>query len=107
MGLRGLLTLTDKSMKLKYDAKKRGRIKHGFISFTSTELGWWFDYESNSWQNPPTGKQGYSSDQYCRSVRAFRRKLKKAPLGVRFRLTSRWIGYDVYGFGTDKSKTIN
>jgi hypothetical protein len=88
-------------MKLKYNALNRTRINYRFMGFTTFETGWWFNYNTNSWeQNPKAGEKGYSSHQDCRSVKAFRRKLKKAPKGVKFILVSRWVGYDVEGTGS-------
>jgi len=88
-------------MKLKYNAQNRTRINYRFIGFTTFESGWWFNYNTNRWeQNPKAGDKGYSSHQSCRSVKAFKRKLKKAPKGVKFILVSRWIGYDVEGKGS-------
>ena len=88
-------------MKLKYKAQKRTRINYRFMGFTTFENGWWFNYNTNRWeQNPKAGEKGYSSYQSCRSVKAFRRKLKKAPKGVKFILVSRWVGYDVEGTGS-------
>lgn len=87
-------------MKVKYKAKKRIRINYGFVGFTSIENGWWFDYDSNEWVHQPIiSNKGYSSHQPCNTVRAFRRKLKSAPKGVKFILQSRWTGYDVIGYG--------
>ena len=87
-------------MKVKYEAKKRTRINYCFMGFTTFESGWWFNYNTNKWeQNPKAGEKGYSSHQECNSVKAFRRKLKKAPRGVEFILVSRWVGYNVTGFG--------
>lgn len=65
---------------------------------------WWFDYGSNQWLNDMTllTKKGFSSHQDCKSVKAFRRKLKKAPKGIKFILVSRWKGYDVIGYGNKK-----
>jgi hypothetical protein len=88
-------------MKLKYNAQNRTRINYRFMGFTTFENGWWFNHNTNSWQqNPKAGEKGYSSHQNCRSVKAFRRKLKKAPKGVKFILVSRWVGYDVEGIGS-------
>ena len=50
---------------------------------------------------------GCSSHQRCDSVRAFRRKLKKAPYGVTFILVNRCVGYDVHGVGTNKEYNDN
>jgi len=51
--------------------------------------------------NPNAGEKGYSSHQSCKSVKAFRRKLKKAPKGVKFILVSKWEGYNVEGIGSE------
>lgn len=90
-------------MKLKYEAKKRTRIKYRFLGMTTYNLGWWFNYNSNKWEYyPSAGEKGCSTHQQCNSVRAFRRKLKKAPIGVEFILVSGWIGHDVTGVGSKK-----
>ncbi len=87
-------------MKLRYKAKKRTRINYMFCGFTTFENGWWFNDNSNKWEiNPKAGKKGFSSHQDCRTVKAFRRKLKKAPKGVQFSLVSNWVGHDVTGYG--------
>lgn len=87
-------------MKLKYEAQKRTRIKYRFIGFTTFEQGWWHNHDLNKWEfNPHHGKYNYGSHEPCRSVMAFRRKLKKAPKGVEFILVSRWIGNNVTGLG--------
>ena len=87
-------------MKLKYEAKKRTRINYRFMGFTTFENGWWFNHDTKKWeQNPIAGKKGFSSHQICRTVKSFRHKLKKAPKGVEFILVSRWIGFNVTGFG--------
>lgn len=83
---------------IKYKAKKGTRINYKFIGVTTFESGWWFDYNTNQWEhNPKSGLKGYSSHQNCKTVKAFKRKLKKAPKGVEFILVSRWVGHDVYG----------
>jgi len=91
-------------MKLKYDKQKRGRIKHSFFDMTTFGGNWWFSEKENKWYDtyPEMLTHGCSSHQPCNSVRAFRRKLKKAPDGVKFKLISGFIGYDVYGVGTNK-----
>lgn len=92
-------------MKLKYEAKKRIRIKYRFIGMTCTDKRhrdlYWF-YKDHKWMNlGGDGKGIRSSHCSCNSVRAFTRRLKEAskylPKGVRFELCSRWIGYNVYG----------
>jgi len=82
-------------MKLKYEAIKQNRVNHNFMGFTTYENGWWFN--KDKWEQ--NAKAGCSSYQDCRTVKAFRRKLKSAPKGVEFVLVSRWVGRDVIGFG--------
>jgi len=79
------------------------RINYRFIGFTvyKGDCGLWFIHNTNRWEyNPNTGKNGYSSHQPCRTVRAFRRKLKYAPKGISFILVSRWFGHDIIGQGS-------
>jgi len=85
-------------MKLKYEAKKQSRINYRFMGFTTFEEGWVYNYDMNKWEKNPSNCN-YGINEPCRSVRAFRRKLKKAPKGVEFLLMSRWEGHDVIGFG--------
>ena len=85
---------------IKYEASKGNRIKHCFMGMTTLEY-WWFNCNTNKWEQVTDFKKGnHSSHQPCNSVRAFRRKLKQAPVGVKFILCSRWDGHDVFGFGS-------
>ena len=93
-------------MKMKYEAEKGSRMNYGFIGFTTIETSWWFNYTIGKWEHNPVKKLGcgnYSSHQICRTVKAFRRKLKAAPKGVRFILVNRWIGCDVVGYGNNSN----
>ena len=56
---------------------------------------WWFNRDK--WEQ--NAKARCSSYQDCRTVKAFRRKLKSAPRGVECVLVSRWAGCDVIGVG--------
>ena len=88
-------------MKIKYEAKVNTRINYRFMGITTFEDGWWFDHNIRRWsKNPKAGKEGYGSHQPCRTMKAFRRKLKKAPKGVEFILVSRWVGHNITGVGT-------
>jgi hypothetical protein len=87
-------------MKLKYEAKKRTRINYRFTGYTTFENGWWYNHDLNKWElNLQHGTHNYGSHAGCRSVKAFRRKLKSAPKGVEFILVSRWFGNNVVGHG--------
>lgn len=84
------------SMKIRYKAKKGSRINYNFMGFTTFKEGWWFNHNTNKWKlYPEVVEKGYSLFQPCRTVKAFRRKLKSAPKGIEFILVSRWIGFDV------------
>ena len=87
-------------MELKYEAKKPYRFNYGFAWMTSIDNGWWFDEVLKKWSKNPDYKHELSSCQYCKTVKSFKRKLKKAPNGVRFILVSNWVGYDVEGKGS-------
>lgn len=92
-------------MKLRYEAPRGRRINYRFRGFTSLERGWWYDEVNKVWTNNYNfnDKRGkFSSHQSCKSIPAFRRKLKRAPKGVEFILRSYGIGYDVFGKGTSK-----
>jgi len=88
-------------MKLRYDAPKNSRINYRFLGFTTFDNGWWYDKILNKWVNNPDFKRGgYSTHQPCKTMKAFRRKLKQCPNGVNFILVSRWYNNDIYGKGT-------
>jgi hypothetical protein len=85
-------------MKLRFEAKKKSRIKNSLYGISHCgDL--WYNSKTNWVQNPDFSKGGYGTCQPCKSVRAFRRKLKKAPKGERFILRSKWKRHDVYGVG--------
>lgn len=95
-------------MKLRYARRSRkGRIKsYGFIFMQpswDTEENIWFGTESKKWIKVEMGlNESVSSAQNCRSIRAFRRHLRKMAggemLGITFILSSRYIGnYTVFG----------
>ena len=78
--------------------RKGIRINYQFMGITTFENGWWYNENLKQWEhNPNMGKYQYSTHQPCRTKRAFRRKIKKAPQGVKFILVSRWCGYDIEG----------
>jgi len=86
---------------MKYQAQKGNRIKHTFFDMTTYVPIWW---DGKEWTADPNRTKPYSSHCPCDSVRAFRRRLKKAPRGVEFILVSRWKGHDVMGYNTTKIK---
>ena len=92
---------------MKFKSQQGSRIKYLFVGITTFETGWWFNESKKEWEFKPDMRTGdYSSHQDCNSVRAFRRKIKKCPTGVEFRLVSRWFNHDVYAKNTTKIKII-
>ena len=98
-------------MKLKYQKSKPFRVNNQFFSMDARYCDWWWCYDLNKWihnddielRENSYGKlyckYSISSDLYCHSIRAFRRRLKKAPKGVEFMLSSKYYGYDAFGRG--------
>jgi hypothetical protein len=80
-------------MKLKYEANKRSRIKNHFLFYVPLEWQGILDTYSGI-------KEKGISEVNCRSIRAFRRRLKQIPKGVEIILFSRYIGHNVIGYGS-------
>lgn len=98
---------------MKYQASKNNRINYGFIGITTFDKNHWMFHENqNKWINHSdftyiSDGKGCCSHQRCKSVKAFKRKLKKCPKYIKFILVSKWIGYNVIGYNTAKNiKTI-
>lgn len=88
-------------MELKYSKPKRQRIKNNFLWITDIDRNYYFDLSKNKWVKIfETKENKITSNRNCRSVRAFRRRLKKMPKGVKFTLVSKWVGFDVEGVGS-------
>ena len=85
-------------MKLQYESPKGRRVNYKFTGFEAVDCDWFWAYEHKKWTQY-TDKKSLCSHRECKTVKAFKRMLKTAPSGVKFRLCSRWVGYDVYGFG--------
>jgi hypothetical protein len=93
-------------MKVKYAAPKKTRIKDRFISIETVLLypDYWWDMKEKKWILMSDIESGHAISNMmspCRSVKAFKRRLHQwssyLPKGIKFRLISRYIGYDVYG----------
>lgn len=107
-------------MKLRYEAPKRARYKSGKTRFsngckasvfmhidldnTCNGPNYWYEYEvSDKWMlyDDIPEELSRSTCAPCKSVKAFRRKLKKwskyLPKGTKFILASKIVGNDVYG----------
>jgi hypothetical protein len=60
--------------------------------------GMWWDLNGKQWTGEAQSDTDYSSGRYCRTLRAFRRMLRKQPhIKGKATLVSRYSGYDVYG----------
>jgi hypothetical protein len=90
--------------KIRYDKQKGFRIKRGFICVVADD--WWYSMKYKQWI--PHYVAFDSTEKYwrdaeltnaapCRTIRAFRRMLRKHPQLVgRAILISRYKGYDAY-----------
>ena len=87
-------------MKLKYELQKGFRIKTRMRGFADDDM---FEYMWNlttqQWSLEIDRNYGYSGWRPCKSVKAFRRMLKTAPKGVKFKLIGHYHGC-VYGYGS-------
>lgn len=87
-------------MKLRYEQSKGNRLNSQMYGFESVNCDLMWNCELMVFtQEIEIGKYSYSSHAPCKSVRAFRRMLKKAPKGVEFKLWNKYAGCCVYGFG--------
>lgn len=84
-------------MKLKYQAPKNSRIKTRFMGVTTYDR-LWYHKPTKQWTNDKDVLKGgnYSNFMPCRSVKAFRRFLDKAPREIEWILINRYVGHDVY-----------
>lgn len=86
-------------MKVKYKKPKGQRIKKQFLYITTDYDVWWLSV-LRKWVKP--GASGLNLDLQshapCRSVKAFKRHLKRNPvLRGNANLVSRFAGYDITG----------
>jgi len=89
-------------MKIRRDTGRKSRIDYGFFGMTSDGPNrWWYNRDLRMWERDPKhGEHDYATWRYCHSVRAFRRMLKDAPVGIGFKLESVWKGRDAHGIGS-------
>lgn len=94
--------------KITYQMIKRCRIKrYGFLVVQNFG-GYFWSNEHRRWIHWEQSMGGKGSSNCfpgkCRSIRAFRRRLREwsryLPPGIRFRLVHHWIGHDVYGWSS-------
>ena len=79
-----------------FDKPKGQRLHKRFIWITNFD-GLWWSYKHRQWyqDTPPSGD--YSTCCRCRSLKAFKRHLRKHPeIRGKAILVSRFIGYNVY-----------
>lgn len=94
-------------MKLHYNKQNGARIKKS--RFRCIQVDWgqneniWYVFDEKSWVKDYCGDGLCSNSQPCKSVKAFNRHLNKLPYGIRFRLISFYVGYDVIGLGKNKN----
>lgn len=95
-------------MKLKYQHCKGLRVKgHKFLGVDcKTQNYWWVEGNVQKWMHgdsiDPNNHPSYCTDMWpCRSVRAFRRRLKQwskyMAKGTQFTLVSRYVGHNIKG----------
>jgi hypothetical protein len=88
-------------MKVRYEAQKRLRFRRRIYgSVTTMGTGYWWHRPSRRWVYQAPGP--CSSHFFgCRTVRAFRRRLRLwasyLPAGTPFILVARYVGQDVHG----------
>lgn len=92
-------------MKIKFKLRKGSRFKSQFRQMWELGLNWYWDEKNKKWVKCDSDEfrnniDWMSSDAPCKSIRAFRRKLKSAPKNLTFILDSRFVGCDVSGVGT-------
>lgn len=88
-------------MKLRFEKPKGQRLHKRFVWISQFEGFMWAD-KSRKWVRieniPKIRLESYSSCAPCKSVKAFRRHLKKHPeIKGKAVLVNRFVGYNVYG----------
>lgn len=87
-------------MPLQYEKPKGSRLKRYFLDI-HTDQNYWYNCDLRRWEHQNEvewGKHIYSNCASCKTVRAFRRHLRKNPeMKGKLRLVNRYIGYDVFG----------
>lgn len=86
-------------MKLRYEANKGQRIKYMFMGVCA--WGFWWLHKTRKWvglDEANSYKEDYGSHAPCKSVRAFKRMLRKHPqIKGQAVLVSRYVGHSVHG----------
>lgn len=83
-------------MKLRYQKPKGRRLKRYFWHITACRM--WYVPEADKWMADTSGFSYFRNNVPCKTVRAFRRHLRKHPeIRGKARLVSWYVGYDVFG----------
>ena len=88
-------------MKIKYEAPKGRRIKrYGFCGLEHENKDYWYVRDIRQWRTYEDilkNVQCFSSFAHCKSLKSAIRQIRKydCPKGTKFRLASKWVGYDI------------
>lgn len=95
---------------MRYEAAKGKRIKSRFMGVTNYSDYWWSD-DRQRWEQGYQGGYGGTNFDECRTVKAFKRRMKQwskyLPAGIEFHLISRWIGYSVYAHTRKRKERVH
>ncbi|KZX78266.1 hypothetical protein A3715_10385 [Oleiphilus sp. HI0009] len=84
---------------MRFEAEKGERLHRYFWGVTTnTPERLWWNQDLKKWEEYPTKNCNYSTHAPCRTLRAFKRMLRKNPeLKGRCVLVNKYKGFDVYG----------
>lgn len=82
---------------MRFDKPKGQRLHKHFWGITTTTVMWW-SVDDNKWiDDIPDNHGTLSTNKPCKTLRAFRRHLRKHPeIRGKAILVSKFVGYDVY-----------
>ena len=72
-------------------------MKDRFLWMESVNDNWRWNTDKKKWINSNSSAKDSTVFLDCKTLNAFKRRLKKTPQGIQFRLVSRFIGFDVLG----------
>ena len=68
-----------------------------FLWMESVDSNWRWNTGKKEWFYSSSSNSNSTVFLDCKTMKAFKRRLKKAPQGIQFRLVSRFIGFDILG----------
>ena len=68
-----------------------------FLWMESVDNKWRWNADKKEWFYSSASNSNSTVFLDCKTLKAFKRRLKKTPPGIQFRLVSRFIGFDVLG----------